>query len=136
MTSPILALRAGIQGILAQDQTLLGLLGGPQIYDETPAVVTPPYVTFGEAKVMDWSAGYDHGHQHFLSLNVWSRQGGDAEALGVANWCAGLLDGATPMLDGHRLIMLHVTMQDVARPSKDGLRHARVMLEAFTEPLV
>jgi hypothetical protein len=136
MTSPILALRAAVQGILTSDATLLGLLGGPQVYDETPASVTPPYVTFGEAKVEDWSAGYDHGHQHRLSLNIWSRQGGDSEALGIANWCAGLLDGALPTLDGHRLIMLRVNEQEVGRPTKDGLRQARLMLEAFSEPLI
>jgi Protein of unknown function (DUF3168) len=135
MTSPILALRAAIQGILTQDATLLGLLGGPQIYDETPASVTPPYVTFGEAKVEDWSAGYDHGHHHVLSLNIWSRQGGDSEALGIAHWCAGLLDGATPPLDGHRLVMMRVSGEEVGRPSKDGLRRARVFLEAYSEPL-
>ena len=136
MTSPILAMRAAVQGLLTQDATLLGLLGGPQVYDETPASVTPPYVTFGEAKAEDWSAGYDHGHQHSFSLNIWSRQGGDSEALGIAQWSAGLLDGATPTLDGHRLILLRVVSQVVGRPSKDGLRRARVMLEAFSEPLI
>ena len=135
MKSPILALRSAIQNLLTTDATLLGLLGGPQVYDETPASVTPPYVTFGEAKVDDWSAGYDHGHQHTLSLNIWSRQGGDSEALGIAQWCAGLLDGAKPVLDGHKLVVLRVSGQDVGRPSKDGLRQARVMLEAFSEPV-
>ncbi len=136
MTSPILAMRAAVQGLLTSDATLLSLLGGPNVYDETPAGVTPPYVTFGEAKADDWSAGYDHGHQHSFSLNVWSRQGGDSEALGIAHWCAGLLDGARPVLDGHRLIALRVTSQEVGRPTKDGLRRASVMLEAFSEPLI
>jgi hypothetical protein len=135
MKSPILALRSAIQTLLTNDVTLLGLLGGPQVYDETPATITPPYVTFGEAKVDDWSAGNDHGHQHTLSLNIWSRQGGDSEALGIAQWCAGLLDGSKLVLDGHKLIVLRVSGQDVARPSKDGLRQARVMLEAFSEPV-
>jgi len=136
MTSPILALRVAVRSFLTADATLLSLLGGPQIYDETPASVTPPYVTFGEATAEDWSAGYDCGHQHSFSLNVWSLQGGDSEALGIANWCAGLLDGAKPTLDGHRLIVMRVRSQEVGRPSKDGLRRASVMLEALTEPVI
>ena len=124
MKSPILSLRSAIQNLLTTDAPLLDMLGGPQIYDETPASVTPPYVTFGEAKVDDWSAGNDHGHQHTLSLNIWSRQGGDSEALSIAQWCAGLLDGAKPQLDGHRLIVMRVSGQEVGRPSKDGSRVA------------
>jgi len=136
MTSPILALRAAVQAVLVNDATLNTLLGGPQIYDETPANVTAPYVTFGEAKANDWSAGYDRGHEQIFSMNIWSRQGGDSEALGIAAQVAGLLDGAALTLDGHRLVSIRVTAQDVGRPTKDGLRRARVTLMALTEPLI
>lgn len=133
MTSPILTLRAAIRSLLVADPTLLSLLGGAQIYDETPATVLAPYVTFGEANAQDWSSGTEHGHEHTLLINIWSRQGGDAESLAIANQIAGLLDGAKPVLDGHVVIALRVTAQTIGRPTKDGLRRASVKLSALTE---
>ena len=133
MTSPILALRAALRSLLLADQTLLTLLGGERIYDETPATVETPYVTFGEASAQDWSSDVGRGHDHNFSLNIWSRQGGDSEALAIANWIAGLLDGAKPVLDGHRLVALRVSEQMIGRPSKDGLRRAIVKFTALTE---
>ena len=133
MTSPILALRAAIHDGLVADPVLTRLLGGAYVYDETPAGAVPPYVTFGEATANDWSSGDAHGHEHDLFLNVWSRQGGDAEALGLAGQIAGLLDGAALILEGHRLIRLRIAAQDVGRPTKDGLRRASVRVAALTE---
>lgn len=133
MTSPILSLRAALRGILLGNTTLLTLLGGERIYDETPATADTPYVTFGEASADDWSTGTERGHDQTLSLNVWSRQGGDSEALAIASLIAALLDGSRPVLDGHRLIVLRVTDQSIGRPSKDGLRRASIKLSALTE---
>ena len=133
MTSPILDLRAALRDVLLADSALLVLLGGERIYDETPATVETPYVTFGDANVQDWSADAGQGHEHTLSLNIWSRQGGDSEALLIAQSIAALLDGAKPALDAHRLIRLRVTEQMIGRPSKDGLRRAIVRLAALTE---
>ena len=93
MNSPILALRAAIRSILVLDTTLTGLLGGERIYDETPRTAETPYVTFADASARDWSAGGSRGHEHVFALSVWSRQGGDAEALGIAARIAFVLDG-------------------------------------------
>lgn len=136
MTSPILTLRAALRSILLADATLLALLGGDRIYDETPATVETPYVTFGEANAEDWSSGSERGHDHTLSLNIWSRQGGDSEALAITSRIAGLLDGSRPSLDGHRLVALRVTDQSIGRPTKDGLRRASVKLAALTELII
>ena len=133
MTSPILSLRSAIRALLLGDENLITLLGGERIYDETPATVETPYLTFGEAAAQDWSSSDDRGHDHTLALNIWSRQGGDSEALAIANRIALVLDGGTPSLDGHHLVVLRVTEQAIGRPTKDGLRRAIVKLTALTE---
>lgn len=136
MNSPILALRAAIRSILVLDTTLTGLLGGERIYDETPRTAETPYVTFAEASARDWSAGGSSGHEHVFALSVWSRQGGDAEALGIAARIASVLDGTNPMASGHRVVLLRVTAHEVGRPTKDGLRRALVRFQALTEVIV
>ena len=57
MSTATAALRAAIHDALTADGALAGILGGPKIYDEPPANAAFPYVTLGEARVSDFSAG-------------------------------------------------------------------------------
>ena len=136
--SPILALRAAIRTRLVADPALLGLLGGPRVYDEAPRGIEPPYVIFGDVTAEDWSTGDVPGHRQALSLVVWSSQGGDSEALGIVGELAALLADAPLVLDGHRLVLLRAAGQSVSRPEaadpSAGLRRATLRLEALTEP--
>ncbi len=43
------------------------LLGGPKVYDEPPASAAFPYVTLGEARVGDFSAGDEHAARSISS---------------------------------------------------------------------
>lgn len=133
MSSPILALRAAIRAALLADPPLVTMLGGERLYDETPATVETPYITFGEANAADWSTGDARGHEHEFSLNVWSRQGGDSEALAILDRIAECVEETPLMLSGHHLVTLHILSQSVGRPSKDGLRRATIKFSAFTE---
>lgn len=133
MSNPIFALRVALRAALIADSSLLTLLGGERLYDAAPAGEVPPYITFGEAKVEDWSALGMTGHAHTLSFDVWSREGGDQEALSIVQRLAEVVQAASLTLNGHRLILLRVSEQTVDLPTSDGLRHARVTLEAFSE---
>lgn len=136
--SPILALRTAIRARLVADAGLTGLLGGPRVYDEPPRGTDPPYIVFGNASAQDWSASGVDGHSHALDLVVWSDQGGDSEALGVAGVIAGLLVDAPLALSGHRLVRLRIAGHEVSRPGAGdpsaALRRAIVRLSALTEP--
>ena len=59
MSTAAVALRAAIHDALVADGALTALLGGPKIYDEPPKSAAFPYVTLGEARVEDFSAGSD-----------------------------------------------------------------------------
>ena len=133
MISPILALRGAIRDRLVADAALTARLGGPKIFDETPRQAETPYVTFGEAAARDWSGDESAGHQHALSLQVWSREAGDLEALEIAALIHDALDDAALTLSGHRLILLRVTAQEAARPGRDALRRVALRLSALTE---
>ena len=57
MSTATAALRAAIHDALKADTALAALLGGHKIYDEPPRNADFPYVTLGEARVSDYSAG-------------------------------------------------------------------------------
>lgn len=133
MTDPILALRQAIRTRLAGDAVLTGLLGGPRIHDEAPRGAAGLYVTFGEARARDWSTGSDRGHEHEVTLVVWSKPGGATPALQAAARIAALLDEAQLTLDGHRLVHIRVVAEEARRDDKADLTRVLLRFRAVTE---
>jgi hypothetical protein len=135
MTTATAALRAAIHDALSEDGALNALLGGPKIYDEPPAGAAFPYVTLGEARIADFSAGEDDGEEHQLTLHGWSRQGGHREAHMIAGAMLNALDDAALPLTGHRLVNLRFATADVRREADGRTYHAAVRFRAVTEPV-
>ena len=128
------ALRAAIHDALIADGALTALLGGPKIYDEPPRAAAFPYVTLGEARVSDFSAGSERGDEHQLTLHAFSRQGGHREAHLIAGALLQALDDAPLSPDGHRLVNLRFAVADVRREPDGRTYHALVRFRAVTEP--
>ena len=135
MSTATAALRAAIHEALTADAVLTGLLGGPKIYDEPPATAAFPYVTLGEARVSDFSAGDDALQEHQLTLHAWSRQGGHKEAHMIAGALLQALDDAPLSPDGHRLVNLRFSLADIRREADGRTYHALVRFRAVTEPV-
>jgi Protein of unknown function (DUF3168) len=133
-TAAAVALRSAIHAALVADGALLALLGGAYVYDEPPRNATFPYVTIGEARVIDWSTGSDRGEEHQLTLHAWSRQGGHREAHLIAGALLQALDDAPLALAGHRLVNLRFAVADVRREADGRTYHALVRFRAVTEP--
>jgi hypothetical protein len=134
MSTASAALRAAIHDALTQDGALSALLGGPKVYDEPPQAAAFPYVTLGEARVSDFSAGDELGEEHQLTLHAFSRQGGRREAHLIAGALLQALDDAPLELDGHRLVNLRFAVADVRREADGRTYHALVRFRAMTEP--
>ena len=128
------ALRAAIHDALIADGALTALLGGPKIYDGPPRAAAFPYVTLGEARVSDFSAGSERGDEHQLTLHAFSRQGGHREAHLIAGALLQALDDAPLSPDGHRLVNLRFAVADVRREPDGRTYHALVRFRAVTEP--
>jgi hypothetical protein len=111
------------------------VLGGAHIYDEPPRAVAFPYVTLGEARVIDWSTGTDTGEEHQLTLHAWSRQGGHKEAHLITGALLQALNDASLTLSDHRLINLRFSVADLRREADGRTYHALVRFRAVTEPL-
>jgi hypothetical protein len=135
MSTAAVALRAAIHDALIADGALTSLLGGPRVYDEPPRSAAFPYVTLGEARVNDFSAGGEPSEEHQLTLHAWSRQGGHREAHLIAGALLEALDDAPLALDAHKLINLRFALADVRREADGRTYHALVRFPAVTEPL-
>jgi Protein of unknown function (DUF3168) len=133
-TAASAALRTAIHDALCADAALMGLLSGPKIYDEPPRAVAFPYITLGEARVADFSAGSEPGEEHQLTLHAWSRQGGHREAHLIAGALLQALDDAPLNLADHTLINLRFSVADVRREADGRTYHALVRFRAVTEP--
>lgn len=132
--SAALALRAAIRTALAADGELTALLGGPNIHDEVPRGLRPPYIVLAEHTARDDSTGTETGEEHQVALHVWSRQGGLKQGLEIAQAATAALLGASLAPAGHRLVNLGWVSTD-ARREPDG-RHRFFVLRfrAMTEP--
>jgi hypothetical protein len=135
MPTATAALRAAIHTALSHHAPLLSILGGAKIYDEPPHAAAFPYVTLGEARVSDFSAGDEPGEEHQLTLHAWSRQGGHREAHIIAGTLLQALDDAPLAPDGHHLVNLRFSLADIRREADGRTYHALVRFRAVTEPL-
>lgn len=127
------ALRAAIFAALSADAPLLAALGGARIHDVPPAAPAFPYVTLGEAQLLDWSTATEHGEEHRLTLHAWSRHGGHGEALNLAALVQEALhDAALPLAEG-RLVNLRTTGAEIRREAGGRTYRAVIRFRAVTE---
>jgi hypothetical protein len=110
------------------------MLGGPKIYDEPPRAAAFPYVTLGETRIADFSAGSEPAEEHQLMLHAWSRQGGHKEAHLIAGALLQALDDAPLTLTDHHLVNLRFAVADIRREADGRTYHAAVRFRAVTEP--
>ncbi|MBB3769806.1 hypothetical protein FHS55_000392 [Angulomicrobium tetraedrale] len=131
--SPANALRAAVHDALKADAPLIAALGGPRIYDVPPSAPEFPYVTLGEAQLIDWSTATEAGQEHRLTLFAWSRQGGHGEAHAIAHQLQQALHDAPLELAGHRLVNLRFSNAEIRREAGGRTYRALVRFRAVTE---
>ena len=129
-----LAVQKAMLARLAADAALLSLLGSAAIYDGVPQGSREPYVSLGDISTRDWSTKTSRGEEHFITLNIWSRERGRKQAYDIIAAIDAALDGAAFALDDHRLINLATTFWTVMREVPDELYRGVVRLRAATEP--
>ncbi|MCA0316755.1 MAG: DUF3168 domain-containing protein [Proteobacteria bacterium] len=135
MTVATLALRRSLHDVLNGYAPLVAVLGGAKVYDEPPRSAAFPYVTLGEAQTNDWSTGSSAGHEHALTLHVWSRQGGQSEAHVVAGELVAALETVPLDPEGQILVNLRFATADIRREADGRTWHGVVRFRAVTEPV-
>jgi len=135
MPSSAWALQKAIHTRLTTDAGVLALLGSPRVYDDVPRQPTFPYVSYGQSTARDWSTGTDEGHEHIVSLHVWTRGAGRKPAHELSGAVEAALDQQPLALEGHRLVSLRHEFSDVRREDDGETWRGLLRLRAVTEPV-
>lgn len=133
--NPALALQTALRSTLVADAALLSALGGANVHDDVPQGSAFPYVSLGDIETSDWSTQTARGHEHKVTIRVWSRHHGRKEVQTIMGEIDRILDGATPVLDAHRLVNLRVVFWTAQRSPDGESYHGLMRLRAVTEPL-
>ncbi|WP_185983128.1 DUF3168 domain-containing protein [Aureimonas mangrovi] len=135
MTHPSADLQSSIVRTLVADPALVGLLGGPKVFDHVPEHAKFPYLTLGRTAVVDWSTGSEDGHEHILTLHVWARGGSKAETYEIMDKVSNRLHDAVLTLDAHRLVNLQLQFAEARQEPESPTYHGILRFRAVTEPL-
>lgn len=124
------AVRAGAMA----DAGIKALLGDPaRIYDDPPPDPVFPYVSLGRVESRAADAASVNAIEHALTLHVWSRYGGRAEALDVIAALRTALHNAPLSVSGRTLVFLFAQFADVFRSGDGRTTHGILRLRAMTE---
>ncbi len=135
MASAAWALQQSIYDTLRNDTALTTMLGGQDIFDDVPRSAKFPYLTLGQSLVRDWSTGGGDGHEHILTLHVWSRANGRKEVYEIMGVLKDVLHDQVLSLDGHVLINLRHEFSEARRDPDGETYHGIVRFRAVTEQL-
>ncbi|MCB1522111.1 MAG: DUF3168 domain-containing protein [Hyphomicrobiaceae bacterium] len=133
MTSASLDLQKSLYLAVKSDAAITSLLGGPKIFDDVPQRTDYPYITFGQSLVRDWSTGGEDGHEHLVTLHVWSRAAGRKEASEILAAIESALHDQALTLADHHLVNLRHEYSDVRRDPDGETFHGLARFRAVTE---
>jgi hypothetical protein len=127
------ALQRAIHVALTSASPVTALTGGVRVFDAVPRNAAFPYICHGESVVRDWSTATDEGHEHTISIHVWSRGAGRKQAHEILGAIERALDHKALPLDGHRLITLRHEYSEVRREGDGETWRGLLRLHATTE---
>lgn len=126
------ALAAAIRAAAMENSGVQALIAD-RLYDDPPPDVTFPYVTIGRVESKPIDASEREALEHAVTLHVWSRYGGRAEALDVIAALRGCLHNASLDVADRRLVLLFALFTDVFRSGDGRTTHGVLRLKAITE---
>jgi hypothetical protein len=133
MSSAVAALQSAIFAALEGDSALVAELGGPRIYDQAPASVAFPHITFGATSVYDGSTGTESGTEQLFTLHIWSKAKGKKEVLEIMERARSRLDDAALTLsDGHQPVSLKLEFAEARFDNDLAVHHGLLRFRAVS----
>jgi len=124
-------LQQSIYQTLANDTTLMALVVG--VFDRPVQGTAFPYITLGESTGSDWSTKTTSGMEQVVTLHIWSRQGGRAEAASIVTRIHTLLHQAPLAVTGQTLVSIRFGGSSIILMN-DGWTYQGVMrFQAFLQ---
>lgn len=117
------------------DDAVQAALGDPaRLYDEPPASAAYPYATLGRMETRPLDTSEASALEHIVTLHVWSRYGGRAEALDIIGALRAALHDRALTVTGRKIVLLLAGFSDVFRAGDGITTHGVLRLRAVTEP--
>lgn len=131
--NPAHDLQSAIYSALENHAGLSALLGGARIFDDVPQRAHFPYVTFGDIETSDWDTQTSNGHEHIVTLHVWSDHRGRKQVNRIIGEIDAALDDQDLALSDHILVNLHITFWSALRDLDGDKYHGLIRMRAVTE---
>lgn len=126
-------LQEAIFKALVEDQVLMAALGAKKMFDQPPANVAFPYISFGQTRVYDWSTGAEKDAEQLFTLHVWSRAKGTDETLHIMERARWGLDDKSLSLDDQNLVDLHLEFAEARYDDDLALHHGLLRFRALMQ---
>lgn len=128
------ALLQAVHARLSRDAELVGMVGSGGIVDRLLPRPVLPCVAYGEIDSRDYSTASERGEEHFLTIEVWSEEGGRKLAQDIAVRILALLDDAPLVLGGGiALVSLFYRNSRSVRQAKTKQFLTEIRFRAVTE---
>lgn len=133
--SASLELQGAVAGLLKASAGLQALIGNPvRLYQDVQADPAFPYITIGETQDLPDLAECVDGWEIYLTLHIWSRAGGYAEAKQIGAALDDALHNASPALTNNRCLLIERHSTHYLTDPDNVTRHGVVIFRALVEP--
>lgn len=131
--SVVLPLQDAVLSVLTADTQLTGLVQG--VFDGVEEGQPYPYIEIGESIETPDNTHDSHGSNTVITLHVWSKYRGYAEAVTIATRLRALLEHRPLTIAGHRHVATYfVSQQTLTDPEPPGdIRHVPISFRVLTE---
>lgn len=128
------ALLTAMRIALAADAGVRAVLGHPaRLYDNRPSDPVFPFLTVGRVETTPMESSEAAALSHAITLHVWSREGGKAEAMDALAALRGVLHNAALTIAGRRLVLMGVVYADIFLSPDARATQGLLRLRAITE---
>ena len=132
--SPELALQTAVFSHVQQDAGVQAALTLPvRLYDDPPPSPSYPFVSFGRHQSRPIEGDAEPVLEQELSLHVWSRYGGKAEAQNVLHALREALQTMPTQMNGHVLVGFRTIFSDTLRARDGRVFQAVLRLRVLTQ---
>ncbi|MFM9643557.1 DUF3168 domain-containing protein [Streptomyces turgidiscabies] len=131
--SAVLPLQVAVLTALGADAELTSLVKG--VFDSVKEGQAYPYVVIGDSVETPDNTHDSHGSVTVITLHVWSKYRGYAQALTIASRLRALLEHRPLTIAGHRHVATYfVSQQTLTDPEPPGdIRHVPVSFRVLTQ---
>lgn len=131
--SAVLPLQDAVLALLKADADLMALAQG--VFDWVKEGQAYPYIVIGEAIETPDNSHDSHGSNTVITLHVWSKYRGYAQALTIAARLRALLEHRRLTIAGHRHVATYyVSQQTITDPEPPGdIRHVPISFRVLTQ---